>query len=357
MSRKVTDRIRLTASLYDEAANERKTLSQLLEEKDPSPQGSKLDAFERLLREHGIVVKSDYERGTIASEVDAFYRTEESKVLFPEFIARTVREALVRDTILPSLVGSTITINTDSYRSFYVDDQPEKQQLRRVTEAAELPRVTIRGREQVVRLWKYGRAIEASYEVIRRMQIDMLALHIRRIAMQIAKDKAEEALYVIKNGDGNENRAPEIKMSDLVSGATDLTPEILLRFMMEFEEFGVNTLISSKKTFANIVAAHMPDITTSQLLALIGLARSSGITISTPQFPDSNLTLLWHDSIDDSHIYGINREFAIQEVKEAGSDIRESTRFIMRQTEALTISENVGFAKIFDQATKILVLE
>ena len=195
----MTDKIILNRTMYDQARSAKQTISQFLEQKYPTPEGEKLDAFQRALKQEGIFTRSIYDKGISASELEAFYRTEESRFLFPEYIARTVREAIVQDTMLPWLVGVYTTIDSDTYRTFYVDDQPEKQKKKRVTEAAELPRVKITGREQVVKIYKFGRAIEASYEVLRRMKIDMLALHLRRIAMQVAKDKVEEILNVIIN--------------------------------------------------------------------------------------------------------------------------------------------------------------
>ena len=145
--------------------------------------------------------------------------------------------------MLPALIGQYTTINSNSYKTFYVDDQPTKQSKKRITEAAELPKCKLASRTQEVKIYKYGRAIEASYETIRRMQIDMLALHVRRIGMQAAKDKVEEIVTVIKDGDGNSNAAPILKLhDDLDSAATagTLTAKGFLAFLMEFEEFHKN---------------------------------------------------------------------------------------------------------------------
>lgn len=347
----------LSRNMYDAAREQRMTFSQYLEMLDPSPEGSNLDAFERKLREAGIRVKSVYEKGIRADEVNAFYRTEQSQVLFPEYIARQVREAIVEDTMLPYLIGQDTVITGDAYRSFYVDDQPAKQKKRRVTEASELPKAVIKGREQTVRIYKYGRQIEASYEVIRRMQIDMLALHVRRIAMETAKDKVEEIISVIKNGDGNNNAAPVIKMkADLDSSAEvgTLTAKALLLFLMEFEEFPCNTILGGKNAFIQMILTNIPTLTTADLLRLLAQGTTAGIQISAPQLPSGSVRLFWHKSIPALQLYGINSRYAIEQITEAGSDIQEADKFITRQTGVLTISENNGYSKMFNEATKIL---
>ena len=355
--------IKLDRRMYDQVRHDRITLSQLLERMDPSPEGSALDAFERQLKRLGIKTKMVQKpNGDVVypDTVEAFYRTEESAVLFPEYIARTVRQAIVEDTMLPYLIGQSTVIPGDTYRTFYVDDQPQKQKKKRVTEAAELPRVTIKGREQVVKLYKFGRAIEASYETIRRMQIDMLALHVRRIAIETAKDKVEEIIDVIKNGDGNDNAAPVYKQkADLWSGATEnkVSPEGFLLFLMLFEEFPCDTIIAAKDAFIELVMANIPNLSTIDLIKLLATGTSFGVNLTVPQLPNGDVRLFWHKDVPSKQIYGINRNFAIEQITEAGSDISETDKFITRQTSVLTISENNGYSKIFTEATKILRID
>lgn len=348
--------IQLNRDMYLAAAAERLTFSQYLEKLDPTPEGEKLDAFERQLKEQGIITKSLYEKGIYADPVDAFYRTSESQVLFPEYIARQVREAIVQDTVLPYLIGQNTIIQGDTYRTFYVEDQPEAARKKRVTEASELPRAKIVGKEQTVKIYKFGRAIEASYEVIRRMQIDMLALHVRRIAIQAAKDKVEEIISVIKDGDGNNNAAPVLKLTDLDSDATagTLTAKGFLAFLMEFEPFPCNTLIAAKDAFLQIVLTNIPNLSTADLLRLLAQGASTGISLSAPQLPSGQFRLFWNSAVDSMRVHGINNQYAIEQVTEAGSDIQESDRFITRQTQVLTISENTGYSKMFVEATKTL---
>jgi hypothetical protein len=347
---------KLSRDMYLAAAAARKTFSQYLEELDPTPEGEKLDAFERQLKAQGIVVRSNYEKGIYADNVEAFYRTEESQVLFPEYIARQVREAVVEDTVLPYLIGQNTVITGDVYRSFYVEDQPEKQRKKRVTEASELPRSVIKGKEQTVKIYKFGRAIEASYEVIRRMQIDMLAVHVRRIAIQAAKDKVEEILTVVASGDGNNNAAPVLNLTSLDSGAVagTLTAKGFLAFAMEFEPFPLNTIVAAKDSFIQLVLTNIPNLTTADLLRLLAQGTVSGVRLTAPQLPNDTIRLFWNADVPSLRLYGINNQYAIEQVTEAGSDIQEADRFITRQTQVLTISENSGFAKIMNEATKIL---
>ena len=63
----------------------------------------------------------------------------------------------------------------------------------------------------------------------------MLSRHIARIAIEAGRDKVSEIITVIKDGDGNKNAADRIKITDYDQNATNLTPEFLLKFLMEFD--------------------------------------------------------------------------------------------------------------------------
>ena len=350
--------IALNHKMYQDAASKRQSLSWLLEQLDPSPDGSTLDAFERQLKLRGIIPRTIFEKGIYASVMeDVFYRTEDNDVLFPEFIARNVREALVQDTVLPYLIGQYTTINSNSYKTFYVDDQPTKQSKKRITEASDLPKCKLTSRTQEVKFYKYGRAIEASYEVIRRMQIDMIALHVRRIAMQSAKDMVEEILVVIKDGDGNNNAAPVLGLkADLDSAATvgTLTAKGWLAWLMKFEEFPCDTVIAAKDAFLQILLTDLGALSATDVLRLLAQGTTTGIRVTAPQLPNKQVNLLWSDEVASLTALGISKQYAIEKVSEAGSDISEAARFILNQTQVLTMSENSGFSKIFKESTKIL---
>lgn len=349
----------LSMNLYHQAEEERKTFSQKLEELDPSPDGSSLDAFERQLKKHGIITKTMYEKGIMASPVEAFYRTDDTKVLFPEFVARGMRTAFVNAPVLPYLIGQRTIVPTDAVKHYYLDvPDSKKTRKRRVTEASELPKATIKPREQNVRFYKYGMALEASYEAVRRMAVDMLQRHVQFIGLQAAEDKVDEIVNVLLNGDGNNNAAPVYKLTDLDPETTagKLTPVAWVKFLMLFKIFPADTVIASEEAFVKILLSQFPNLTISEMVALLKQGNTQGIRLVTPQLPRLTQTLLWHESVPDMKAIAFNRDNAIEEYTEAGSDISEAARFIMNQTTVLTISENSGYSKMFKEAVNVLDL-
>ena len=349
------DEIQLAMKIYDQLKEQKISLSQHLDNITEIPEGSKLDGFEHQLKQLGICTKTVLGMRQ-ADMVQAFFRTEVSEVLFPEYIARQVREAITQDTMLPYLIGLTTPIDTDSYKTFYVDDQPTQQHKVRVGEAAELPTSKIVGRTQNIQLWKYGRAIDYSYEFVKMMKIDMLSLFIRRIAMQTAKDKVYDILDVIENGDGNDNAATTYNLTTLDTGASagTLTAKGFLKFIMQFEVFPVDTLIADKDTFVDLVLTDTTGMSVANLIWVLAQGAVTGFNISSPQMPNKSLKLFWHDDVTAKDLIGINSQYAIEQVSMSGSDISESQRFIKRQVETLTVSEVNGYAKLFNEATGIM---
>ncbi len=353
-------KLSLHRDMYKEAQAEGISLSQYLENLDPSPEGSKLSAFERQLKEHNIVTQSMAGRGISASKVEAFYRTDESKILFPEYINMTVKESMIATSILPYLIAMTTEIDSNAYKSVRCVDQPKGQRKRRVTEASELPKSKLVTSTSAIQIYKFGTAIEASYEAIRRMKIDMLAIHIRRIAQQAANDEVGEVLNVITVGDGNANPASVHLNRTLDSNATAgiLSQDAFINFLLEFYPYSCNTLVCNKAALVQVLKLLYPGQTSSQLVTMLMGGMALPTKVKMPQGFFADVTILYSPDIADVNghpsITGIDSRYSIEKVVELGSTINEADRFILNQTEVLTVSENSGFSKMFTECTKIL---
>ena len=352
----------LSMDLYRQAHSREMTLSMYLESLDPSPEGSKLDAFERLMQEAGIVTRNIPEKNIFSSKVDAFYRTDENKLLFPEYIARTLVQAMVQYPVFQYLVAARTMIDSNVYKAAYLDldDASNKKatQMRRVTEAAELPVAKLKLGESAINIYKYGRAIEASYEALRRMSIDVFNIHLQEIGVQAADNKIAEILTVIKDGDGNNNAATIYQASGLDSPATTaLTRTAWIKFLLKFYPRACNTVVADEEGLLQILGVLYPASTVAGLMDEL-LANGLNISVQLPQNIVTNVTLLYSpyvEKINNKHaIYGLNRESAIEEIVEVGSTISEVDKFIKNQTELLTISENSGFRKILKKSSAIM---
>jgi len=357
------NKIVLAREMYDQAKKEGVTLSQLLEKLDPNSEGSKLSALERQFKEQGIVTKTIPEKGINASKVDAFYRTDESRVLFPEFVGATLRESLIADSIVQYLIGMTTPIEGNAYRTIYCKNTAANKkaaQRKRVVEATDLPKSRLVTAENTTKIYKFGNAIESSYEVIRRMKIDLLALHIRRIGQQAGHDEVLDILDVILDGDGNTNPATVYLNMTLDASATThvLSQDAFVTFLLQFFPYKCNTIVANTAGLLQVLNILFPAATASHLVALLIGGAALPAKVQMPQGIFSEFVLLYEPQVEtiNGHaaIYGLDSRYAIEKVTEIGSEVQEAGRFILNQTEVLTISENTGFNKIMTEASAIL---
>ena len=166
-----------------------------------------------------------------------------------------------------------------------LDDANNKKatQMRRVTEAAELPTAKLKLGESAINIYKYGRAIEASYEALRRMTLDVFNIHLQEIGVQAADNKIAEILTIVKNGDGNSNAATSYKAKDLDSSfSTALTRKAWIKFLLKFYPRACNTIVSNEDGLLQILEVLYPagDVA-SKMDAL--LANGLNVAVTLPQ--------------------------------------------------------------------------
>lgn len=354
------------ADLYKQAHAKGMTLSMFLELDNPTPDGERLDAFERLMKEAGILTKSLPNKNLFSSTVEAFYRTNETKALFPEYVARTLVQAMTEYPMYQHLVATRTGINGGVYEASYLDFNDAKNkkavEMRRVTEASDLPKATLKLGESAIKLYKYGRAVGISYEALRRMSLEVFQRHIAKIGTEAANNKIAEILTVIKDGDGNSNAADVIAQTTLGATAGDkLDREVLVKFLLKFYSVGgCNTVVANEDGFLQILNVLYP---TSDVAGIADEALTKGLNVAVqmPQNLVTNFTLLYNPNIakvdTKEVIYGLNKDTAIEEIYELGSTINEADVNVINQTKEMTVSENSGFRKMFRDSARILKLD
>ena len=186
------DNLKLDKGMYQEAGS---TFTQVLERQDPSGQykGTSLeglDAFQRQLKRFDIKVK-----GANSDVVEKFFRTADSAVLFPEYIARSVRQGMEEGDILPHITAAVTRFDGMDYRSIASEAGGEEKELRQVDEGASIPATTIKVQSNLVKLRKRGRMLVASYEAVRYQKLDLFSVTLRQIGAHIARMHLQEDVY------------------------------------------------------------------------------------------------------------------------------------------------------------------
>ena len=336
------DNLRLEKGMYRQ---EGKTFAQVLESLDPSEnyRGTALegtDAFQRQLKRFGIRAK-----GAGSSPVEKFFRTMDSAVLFPEYIARTVRQGMEGSDILPAITATTTVIDSMDYRSIYSVPTDEDKELQDVEEGAEIPTTEVKTKEHLVTLRKRGRMLVASYEAIRFQKLDLFSVMLRQIGAHIQKMQVADAVAVLLNGDGNDNAAVQYSVgTDPISGtAGTLGYDQLVEFWGKFDPYTMNTILCSTATMTDLLK--IPELQNP----LTGLNFQGTGKVGTPLGAQLHRT----GAVADGMIIGLDNRYALEHVR-AGDVMVEYDKLIDRQLERAAITTISGFGKICTDAAAVL---
>ena len=337
--------VKLEKGMYGRSGQ---TFSQTLEALDPSEhyRGTALegmDAFQRQLKRFDIRVK-----GPGSDMVEKFFHTTESSVLFPEFVSRVVRQGLEEESVLPRITATVTQFDGMDYRSIASVPSEADKKLLRVEEGAEIPQTTVRTQENLVRLHKRGRMLVASYEAIRFQRLDLFSVTLRQIGAYIGRMHLEDAIGVLRNGDGNKNAATAYKVGTKpISGtAGTLSYGALLDFWSQFDPYAMNTmLVSGDMMLAMLKLTEFQN-------PLTGLNFQGTGTLSTPL----GAQLLRTGALPAGTMIGLDKNYALEQI--CGSEITvEYDKLIDRQLERAAITSISGFAKLFTDASKVLTMQ
>ncbi|MEK7794073.1 MAG: hypothetical protein AAB353_06070 [Candidatus Hydrogenedentota bacterium] len=165
--------------------------------------------------------------------VDRFFQSDpNAKWLFPDMVREAVVSGLKRKPVYPELIIRDEKITSTSYDVPFVQEDEAEEELRTVAEGAAIPESEIKYGDRTIRLDKKGRGVVASYEVIRRMSVDLLRVHLQRIGERLGRHLDAKVASVLVNGDSSGSTAPVTintaaqnvwAYGDLVEGFVKLT--------------------------------------------------------------------------------------------------------------------------------------
>ena len=336
------DNLKLEKGMYRQ---EGMNFTQVLESLDPSEnyRGTALegtDAFQRQLKRFGIRAK-----GAGSSPVEKFFRTMDSAVLFPEYIARTVRQGMEENDILPAITATTTVIDSMDYRSIYSTATDADKELKDVAEGAAIPETEVKTKEHLVSLSKRGRMLVASYEALRFQKLDLFSVMLRQIGAHIQKQQLADAVKVLMEGDGNDNAAVVYAVgTEPISGTKgSLGYDQLLEFWSQFDPYTMNTILCSTATMTKLLK--IPELQNP----LTGLNFQGTGKLTTPLGAQLHRT----GAVSDGMIIGLDNRFALEQVR-VGDVLVEYDKLIDRQLERAAITSIAGFGKICTDAAAVL---
>ena len=171
---------------------------------------------------------------------------------------------------------------------------------------------------------------------------------LRQIGAYIARMHLKDAIDVLMNGDGNNNAADSYTIGDDGIGGTKgtLSYDALLGFWSQFDPYTMNTLL-----MGNDMMLAMLKLTEFQN-PLTGLNFQGTGTLSTPL----GAKLLRTSAMPAGKIIGLDKNYALERI--CGSEVLvEYDKLIDRQLERAAITSISGFAKPYQEASKVLSLQ
>ncbi len=320
---------------YQEAEARGMTLTELLEldEYDPSPAGSPLDAFERQLTLAGIRFG-----GKAPKTVEQFY--QQAPALLPEFMRREIRKGMAMRPELSRLIANSTTVASNSYTPFFIDtDDKSRFSLRPVAEGAEVPQLLVTEQNHAVKVADYGLALKASYKSLRYRTTSQFRVLLWFIGFRLQTDKVAMLVDTIINGDGNDNSATLINTA--ASGT--ITYDDLINLWSQFSPFEMNTLVCHVNLMKEI-------LTLEEFKDPMAGYRFQN---SGDLFSPLGASLVRCDELSTDLIVGLDHRFAVEEVVTQPLTV-EYDKVIEQRFEEAVITESVTYAKVIKDAAVVL---
>lgn len=334
----IFDTIKLEKGMYSVS---NKNFTKVLESLDPSEnyKGTEfegLDAFQRQLKRFDIKIS-----GPNCDTVEKFFSTSDSSVLFPEYLARSVKQGLNSSEVLQSVTAANTSIDGIDYRAISSETVAGPGS---VDEGTAMRNVNVKTKDNLVKLSKHGRVFSSTYEAIRFQNLDVLTVILKQIGADIANELLADAVQVLINGNATGEEAEEI-FADY--NPTPAIPTLayahLLQLLEALSPHKLNVMMASATTIKEILNLdEMKD-------PRFGLKFQDTGNVVTPL----GAKLVLAPTVANHKILGLDKDCAVQMIQSGGVVI-DHDRVIDRQLERAGISLTAGFSKIFNDSVKVL---
>ena len=292
-----------------------KSFTQVLEELDSSEnyRGTPLeglDAFQRQLKRYDIKVS-----GSGASPVEQFFSASGSAALFPEYVARAVRQGMERGGKAADLAAAVAVIDGLDYRT--ID-----------------PEATLRTSPGLVKMHKRGRVLSSSYEALRGQRLELLTVTLGQIGAGIAAAQMSDAVDALINGDG-------VKEGIASATSESLSYADFLALWGSLAPFQLNVIAAGTDGIQKLLQI------TEFKDAQAGLNFQGTGKLCTPL----GATLVHIPGMEAGKIIALDKNCALEMVQ-AGDVLIDSDKLIDRQLDKLSVSAIAGFARVFSGAAQ-----
>lgn len=305
-----------------------KGFTEVLEELDPSAQYADteiqgLDAYERQLKRFDIRVS-----GPNCDKVEKFFATTEGAVLFPEFVRRAVMAGVERSVLSEITAVHTVSESGAYLPGIFTDTEAYST---KTNQGADLPEATYLESTTALKLDKYGRVIDATYESIRKMRLDSFAVTLKSVGVKLGNNLTVQAISKLYNG----------ASGSISKSGTSIAYTDLVNLYGQFTDFDMNTLLCSPAVSA-------------QIMVLPEMIEQSSATPSNIVLP-FGAKMYKCAGMSSNYALGLDKDFALEMITCEGL-VLETDKLINNQIDRIAVSLRVNFRVITSGSVYILSL-
>lgn len=301
-------------------------------------------ALQKCLEVRGIRVK-----GGAADRVEKFYGSAIDTALFPTVMSNMIISGALDVGLVDRLAAMEDRVTSHAVEVVRLSDTAEDRTLKFTGEGANMPKTKIQTAEGLVKLYKYGRVLEWTYESTRLLRLNVIAAFLAKLGRQIAIDETDDLIEVLIAGDGTTGSAitDSNDIDAEVSGTTDY--DELIRIMLAFpagydmtDAIVGDTLL---RTILNLTEVKDPEVDYKvlerglQAINMMGAMWHRWRSTGAPSFASDNIL-----AVDNRSAIAVLRE---------GDFIEESDKIIDRQINQLAMSQWTGYQKLDFNATQL----
>lgn len=276
--------------------------------------------------------------------VERFFQSDpNAKWLFPDIVRDAVLTGMRTQPVYPQLIIGDESVHGTVFDVPYVVESEEEEELRAVAEGAAIPESQIAYGDRSVRLHKMGRGVIASYEVVRRMSIDLLRVHLQRIGERLGRSLDAYAAAVLLNGDNSDGDTAPVVLNTATADAFAYEDLVhgFLRLATEHHFTPTHMLVSPATAEQVLQFDEIADSTLFDFARTGSLPAPLGVKMVPLEVqPDSKITLL-------------DAGYAMQKLTEQDLLV-ESDKLINQQWERTYLTVVTDFAIIYEKARLVL---
>ena len=373
----------LHVGMYREAAEKGQSLKQFMANKYPTNAEKHGSAYEQVLEQAGVFVRSDKDIGLKASTLEDVLSPKEaaitrdgvpaSRILFPAVIMDVIEDKLARDytrnpNALNTLLAIDESISGDRWERPVLNfSKPEAARGGPVAQLA-MPNsmLSITASDKSMRIPSWGIGLEISEQAQRSTSLDLVGLAVARQAAVESNERAQGYILSLLNGDSDLAMAALSSFSGKVQKANTFDSTIVAAGKLTYKAWlkWLNQR-SSFRTITHVVTDLDGLFSLREMYAAERVQSGTkdtpsmdiGVTIANPTWPTNIQIVLTEDpNWPANTIMGVDKTYGVHRVNSLTAQYSAIEQFAMKRSTMLRIDKGEIVYRLFDESFEVLSL-